>query len=231
MDAFFRLVNLILADQIRGMLAATLADYVQLFFNHPGFFFSVRLNIAENALAYEPALSDFQAQLESIYEQILPSAEKTQKVEFLLFQKRSATLDESKIPNLHINLEFSKTHAAIINEYREKLKEQLGVVLTAPKLYLKEFDRYKAIISGAAETDLRELLASNVSIERQFEEIKRFRREGNQVVFAFNETAQFAHIIIHQEDLIKGVYDRCLSGLVAMIMDKISKDNLEMNQK
>jgi hypothetical protein len=174
MEAFFRTVNFILADQIRSMILATIEDYVNLFQNQTavnasGLSFSVKLNIAESALAFEPSLSDFQSQLESIYEMMLNATEKVQKAEFQLFQKRSSAVDEAKIPNLYIQVNFSQTHTAVIQQNRDRLKVKVAGILTAPKGYLKEYDRFKAIITGSAENDLKDLLNTDVSIERQFE--------------------------------------------------------------
>ena len=50
-------------------------------------------------------------------------------------------------------------------------------------------------------------------------------------MFSYQESVSFPHIVIHQEELIKAIYEKCTLGLVSMVTEKVSRDNIEMNLK
>jgi dynein heavy chain len=231
-DAFFRLINLILADQIREMLATTINVYTDLFKvpnDKIAPTFLLKLGILDNNLVFDPPLSDLGSQLESIFEFILNAAEKVQKCEYLLFQRKSnSTSPESANQFIHVG--FTETHQKIIDTSRLKLKQNLASIISTTNGYIKEFDKYKSVITNTAENDLKELLAGNVSIDRQFEEIKKYRREGNRASFIYQNVVTFPLVTIHEEELVKNIADRCQS-LVTLVMEKVSKDNHDANLK
>ncbi len=187
LEAFFRCVSLITADQLRHVVRQNVREFVRLFDGSVvtaasrleggrPVTFATHLLLEGAALRFDPSLDEVTSTLESLFDALLVSLDHIPKVETQLFSTGQSssnagnriTFDSLK-PELYINLSFERTFPDFVREARAELRANLGKLLHAPVEHLHEYDRQGALIHGTSAQEVAHFLAGEISQEQMIE--------------------------------------------------------------
>lgn len=245
-EAFFRMVALMLADHIRGFIRETALDFVAMFdssetaarFTIPhahAVQFTIRPVLDSKKIIFDPPTAEIEESVLRLLDLIFTAADKIPKIETQLFATSQAPANAANNsgtrvgmnpvkPEQCISVCFEETYPGFTASLRNKLKENIGEQLNAPHAYLSEFEKHRALISKRLELNVNEFLEVEKSQDKMMEEVKRYRNMGIQSIFvAYPFSVQFPLVDLQCADFIKDLSDRAL-GLANLIIEKMSGD-------
>jgi dynein heavy chain len=184
MENFFKTVELIMSDQLRHIVQNSLADFLDLY--NPLLMpiraqeskylsFTVKLVLNEQAMEFEPPLADLKSTIESILDSLLVAADRVPKIETQLFTNGQNITGGNRALLLNAKAEycidvlFEATFPKLVLSAREKLRENLQLLLEKPKEYLSSFEKIKSLIDKSAYAEVDEFLATEPPIDKMIE--------------------------------------------------------------
>ncbi|KAJ3254160.1 Dynein heavy chain 7, axonemal [Boothiomyces macroporosus] len=243
MESFFRLVSLLLADQIRYIVEKSALEYLDLFDHSENKFqhisgkpvnFLIRMVLDDTKIKLEPSVLEIQSTVESLLDLIFTTADKIPKIETQLFATGQTVTTNRMLNNVKpdqcIRVAFEETFPAFVSQIRKTLKDRVSKLLEAPVLYLADFDKHKSLITRASDFDVTEYLSSDKSYDSMMDEVKKFRNIGNNILCSFPFIVNFPMIELHCNEFITSLSDRAVY-LSNRIIEKMGIDNRNINQE
>ncbi|KAH6585966.1 hypothetical protein BASA50_000909 [Batrachochytrium salamandrivorans] len=187
MESFFRTISLILGDQLRHIVCETLRDLVCLFDANAisrissgipdakPITISIRLCLEDTKIKFDPPLSEIHSVVESLIDSILIVADRIPNVETQLFSGNQTVTSGSRVgmnpvkPEQCIRVAVEATFPEEIKDIRIALRSNINKLLSAPNMYLNEFDKHTALIVKASDIDVAEFLLKDIPQEKIME--------------------------------------------------------------
>jgi dynein heavy chain len=239
LESFFKLVSLLLADQIRELVLETAKDYISLFevcdkTKKHKISFQMKLVLEDTKIRLEPSVSEMKSTLENILDTLFSCADRIPRIETQLFangQTAAANRSGTQLkPDQCIYVGFEATYPMIVADMRTKLKKDLAKLLESPVAYISTYDTHKALISGALDSDVTEFLSTKKTHEMMMEEIKKYRfMASNQVLAAFPFSVSFPLIDLNCGELITNLADRAVA-LAGRLVERMGLEYQETCQ-
>ena len=176
-EAFFKLVSFIITDQLRAIVQNSIDDFVSLFQenyeppktieNAKPITFSVKLQLDNTKLKFEPLMSDIQSVVDSLFDSLLIAADKIPRLETQLFLTGTGhtggasgfkNTNSAIKPEQCFKIAFTETYPAFVNAARTKYRTNVTHILQAPHDYLTVFDKHKNLIVKSADNEITEFL-------------------------------------------------------------------------
>jgi dynein heavy chain, axonemal len=185
-EAFFRMLSLILADQIRHVVRETVLDFVAMFdlvemtarfkleHAHP-VSFSIKPILDDRRIKFDPQTSEIESNVLGLLDLIFTAADKIPKIETQLFATSQApnTNSSNRMNPVKadqcIQVNFEATYPAFCKSVRAKLKGHLSKLLAAPHAYLSEFDKHSSLINKRSELDVVDFLKVESSQDKMMD--------------------------------------------------------------
>ncbi|KAJ3198757.1 Dynein heavy chain 7, axonemal, partial [Entophlyctis luteolus] len=177
LEAFFRTVSLILADQLRYIVEESVNDFVGMFDGSvvtaakrveggKPLHFSVRLVADKDKIKFEPATTDILSTAESLFDVLLTSIDKIPKIETQLFSNGIPTMNinNSKLVTMTvkseqcIKVDFEATLPIFTQHARDSLRSNMQRLFESPNIYIAEFDRHAPLITKSLDCEVTEFL-------------------------------------------------------------------------
>ncbi|RKO94242.1 dynein heavy chain and region D6 of dynein motor-domain-containing protein [Blyttiomyces helicus] len=246
MEGFFRMVSFILGDQLRHIVRASVRDFLDLFDGNVATVgkrcegarpvsFALRLQLDDTKLRLDPVPADVQATVEALLEGLLVAADRVPRIETQLFStgQPTSTNARSGIANVRpeqcIRVAFEATFPTFVADCKAELKKNLTRLLTAPQVYLHEFDRHGALVTKLADVDVSEFLKSEPSAEAMMNEVKRWKHHATvNIQSAYHYIVYFSLVELHCDEFLRDLSDRSLA-LALKILDRLAHDNRQSN--
>ncbi|TPX60044.1 hypothetical protein PhCBS80983_g02063 [Powellomyces hirtus] len=224
-EVFFRTVSFILANQLRLIVHDSLDEFVSLFDGdthatarnfeggHPVSFI-LQLALEDNKIAFTPPAKEILTTVHSLFDTLLVAADRVPKIETQLFSTGlNVTSTRAGIMNLKpeqcIRIAFAETYPDLVREARTKLNDVITRRFLAPQAYTQEFDKHKALITGAAEQEVKAFLANEPTSEQLMQEVKRYREMASAKLHsAYPFVVQFPLFELQCEEFINALSAR-----------------------
>lgn len=251
-ESFFKLVSLIISDQIRQAIRETALDFVSMFDlletckrfpnvnNAKPVQFTIRPVLDDKLIRFEPMTSEIETTIVSLLDSIFLAAEKIPKIETQLFatnQSSQAANQSNRVvgmnpvtPDQFLQINFEQTYPSFCESARKQLKDNLSKLLQAPHNYLSEFEKHSSIIEKRADFEIQEFIKNVNNQEKMIEEAKKFRNIAiNQILISYPFSVHFPLIDLECGDFIKELSDRAMN-LGNLIIEKISSEIRSENE-
>lgn len=246
LESFFKMISLIVADQLRYIITESVNEFVALFDGNPASVsdripnakppaFAFTLNLEDSKIKFEPSLSEFQSTIESLFDHMLLALDKVPKVETqLFFSGQTANINNraalsSLRPDQCIRVAYENTYPTEIANARKTLKANLTRLMQAPQVYLGEFDKHNPLIFRTADVEVAEFLKTEPTFDKMTEEVKKYRSQANnQILFGYPFTVSFPLAQLNGEQFIKDLAERAIV-LAGQILEKMAGDNRATN--
>ena len=246
-QAFFRMISFIIADQLRQLIHLSLKDFVDVFDGGIGnesrmiengqpVSFIARIILEDVDVKLEPSMNEIQSTVENFVDQLLVSVDRIPKIETQLFSNMANVNTNSKgalsllKPEYCINVAFESTFPGFVKENKTRLSRALSRQLNLPILYLKEFDKHKSIIDKSSQEEVSEFLKIEQPQERYMEEIKKWRSMAStSIISAHPYTVYFRLVELHCDEFLNCLADRANFN-ASKILDKLSIENRNASQ-
>jgi dynein heavy chain len=252
MEVFFRMISLIIADFLRGIVEKSMLDFVSLFDGRvvtaakaveggAPLTFIIRLLLEDDTqIRMEPSIKEVMTTAESLFDQLLMAVDRVPRIETQLFSNANNITANTKGGNFIANLKpeqcikilFETTYPAKVLAARNEMKANIKRLLTMPQLYITEFDRHKPLIEKSSYEEVTEFLAQeNNTPDKMMEEVRKWRIQGTAMTSsAYPYIAQFSLVELHCDSLIKDLSDRAMMQ-ANRIIEKMSTENRIFAQK
>lgn len=237
LESFFRMISLIMCDQIRQIIKQTALDYISLFDplqgvdGTKGIKFGIKVVLDDIKIKLDPSTADIQSTLESLLDLIFIAGDKIPKIETQLFVGNNIKSGAPVVKQDQcLNICFEQTFPGFCTVIRKKLTLLLKRALQTPTLYLNEYDVHKALISRASDVDVTEYLATPKSQDSMMEEIRKYRNLASKIMSSFPFSVEFPIVELQCGDFIQSLADRAV-GLANRIVDRMSISFKELNDK
>ncbi|KAJ3389327.1 Dynein heavy chain 7, axonemal [Entophlyctis sp. JEL0112] len=251
LEAFFRTVSLILADQLRYIVEESVNDFVGMFDGSvvtaakrveggKPLHFSVRLVADKDKIKFEPATTDILSTAESLFDVLLTSIDKIPKIETQLFSNGIPTMNinNSKLVTMTvkseqcIKVDFEATLPIFTQHARDSLRSNMQRLFESPNIYIAEFDRHAPLITKSLDCEVTEFLQiEGLTHDRMADEVKKYRHAATVLInSAYPFVVNFPLIELHCDELIHDLSDRSMH-LANRILDRMASDNRAVNQQ
>jgi dynein heavy chain len=242
LESFFRMISLMMCDQIREIIKRTAIDYVALFDpkqireipgleNMKGAKFGIKMVLEDSKIKLEPSVTEIQNTVESLLDLIFIAGDKVPKIETQLFVGNNISVGAPAVKQDQcLNICFEQTFPDFCTGIRKKLKKLLQQALESPVLYLYEFDVHKALIARASDVDVTEYLATPKTQESMMEEIRKYRNLASKLLSSLPFSMEFPMVELQCGDFIQSLADRAV-GLANRIVDRMAVSYKELNDK
>ncbi|KAI8843135.1 hypothetical protein BC829DRAFT_296941 [Chytridium lagenaria] len=222
LDAFFKSVSALMSNQLWSLIEASLDDF-EGFFSQFGSassdtsLFVVRLTIAGAQIRFDPPLSDLEAVIVSILEEMVMACHEIPRVETKLFTSltseslflSSMTTDDDRIAD-------GRFFRTIVTKNT-----------VAPQKHLLSYEKYKSLLTHKAEKRIDEFLREKHDLDDYEMEIKKLLKIVDEISSS-PSIVRFSMIYL-ECDALKTELTQKANALVQRLVDQVAEMNRKIN--
>ncbi|KAM7380824.1 hypothetical protein PAMP_004096 [Pampus punctatissimus] len=234
LQLFYNCVATLMTSQLQNLALDSMKDYTHLIsqdpqseraYEHPGFV--LHLILEDKEIKFEPNFQLYEDALLNVYEFMLRSISMVPRVETKLYSEWPSTPFVGTLKPIIL--------PEILQAQQEEVRRVIWAECVRPKEYVREYDRYAALVSKQAVEDVEQFLSEQHSFQEIMLEVKHYQQLVEQIQYTsckvfINKVVRLGMFEVHSHKLIHTLAKRA-QELQQKLVIRMLQDHQEINKK